>query len=276
VRVPTEEEEGDRQVFRIRDHAVKNRRRIKQQIKAFLLQHGIDEPEGLKTWAARGVEALRKLKLSPQLRFALDMLLADLDHCLAQVRKADRALGSLAGTKRHQEAVSALLTVPGVGPVTAMAIRTELIAPERFDQGRQVAAMMGLAPMVSRTGRTVREGPLMKCGNARLRTVLVEAAWRWEARDPWAGECFRRLVHNTGEKKKAIAAMARRLGIILWRISVTGEPYRPKSCQEPTASRSSGAKTRKRRQPGLPNSKAQRKRAPSIARQHPLSVQPPR
>lgn len=274
VRVPTEEEEGDRQVFRIRDHATRNRRRIKQQIKAFLLQHGIPEPDGLKTWAVRGVEALRKMNLIAQLRFALDMLLADLDHCVAQVRKADRALQALAKTDRHGKAVAALETTPGVGPITAMAIRTELIAPERFEKSRQVTAMMGLAPMVSRTGRTVHEGPLMKCGNARLRTALVEAAWRWVARDPWAKDCFARLVRNTAEKKKAIAAMARRLGIVLWRISVTGEPYRPKPYEKPDKQ----SKHRKS-QPGLPDKKTRKtkaKRAPSTARQRPLSVQPPR
>lgn len=104
VRVPTVEEEGDRQVFRTRDDAVAKRRRIKQQIKSFLLQHGIPEPEGLRTWSRRGIAALRGLKLSVQLRFSLDFLLDDLDHYNAQVKKADAALKSLAVTDRHKQA----------------------------------------------------------------------------------------------------------------------------------------------------------------------------
>jgi transposase len=269
VRVPTVEEEGDRQVFRTRDDVVAKRRRIKQQIKSFLLQHGIPDPDGLRAWSRRGIESLRAMQLSAQLRFSLDFLLADLDHYDSLAKRADAALKSLSVTKRHRNSSEALQTVGGVGPVTAMAVRTELIAPERFDDGRQVAAMTGLAPLVSRTGETTRQGPLMKCGNARLRKTLIEAAWRWVAKDPWAAARYGQLVRNTGDRKKAIAGMARRLMIILWRISVTGEPYRPRPVEE-APPRSPGAK--KRRQPGLPDKKAKRERAPSKTRQQALSV----
>jgi transposase len=271
VAVPTPEEEGDREVFRSRDDAVKKRRRIKQQIKSFLLRYGVDEPTGLKDWALKAIAALREMELSPSLRFTLDMLLGDLDHCDSQVKKADAALRKLASTERHKKKVEALRTVPGVGPVTAMAIRTELIDPERFDNGRQVAAMAGLAPLVSRTGERTRQGPLMKCGNARLRTILIESAWRWMPQDPWAGETYRRLARNTGDKKKAIAALARRLVIILWRISVTGEPYRPRPCA-PDESGESAAE-RKPRQPGLPTKEKRTKRTPSNSRRRPLVAQ---
>ncbi len=218
---------------------------------------------------------MRKMELSSQLRFSLDLLLEDLEHYDAHLKKADATLKALAATKRHKQSSDALESVGGVGPVTAMAIRTELIAPERFDNGRQVASMAGLAPLVSRTGQTVREGSLMKCGNARLRKAIIEAAWRWVAKDPWAAQAYGRLVGNTGDKKKAIVGMARRLVIILWRISVTGQPYRPRPIEEATAPGSRGAKTKKRRQPALPNKKTKRKRTPSTARQRPLSVQPP-
>jgi transposase len=87
--------------------------------------------------------------------------------------------------------------------------------------------MAGLAPQVRQSGQTRREGGLLKSGNARLRTVLVEAAWRWVRYDEEAASRYRRLVGNTGSGKKAIVAMARRLGVLLWRLSVRGEPYRP-------------------------------------------------
>ena len=196
---------------------------------------------------------MRKMRLSAQLRFSLDFLLADLDHYNSQVKKSDAALKSLAATERHKKACEALETVVGVGLVTAMAVRTELVAPERFDDGRQVAAMAGLAPLVSRTGQTTHQGPLMKCGNARLRKALIEAAWRWVAKDAWARQRYGQLVRNTGDKKKAIAGMARRLVIILWRISVTGESYRPQPLEEAPEPQSPG--TNKRRQSGLPDGK---------------------
>ena len=251
VRVPTQEQEGDRQVFRMRQDAVKKRRRNKQQIKSLLLQYGIAEPEGLKSWARRAIAALRKINLNEQLRFSLDTFLGELDHGQARVARADAALRRLARTERHRETIAALRTTPGVGLITAMALRTELIDPERFTDGRQVTSISGLAPMVSRTGATVREGSLIKCGNTRLRTMLIEAAWRWAARDLWAKEIFKRISRNTGNKKKAIVGVARRLLIILWRISVTGDPYRPRPAQEPAAApRTPGPPKRKKRSSG--------------------------
>lgn len=248
VYVPSEQEEDDRQVFRARDGAVCKRRRVKQQIKSFLLMRGAPEPEGLKNWSKAGVEALRRLALEPGPRFALDLLLDDLAHFEGQVQKADSAVKALAKTARHSRAVHALRTVPGVGAVTAMAVRTELLAPARFTHAEQVAAMAGLAPLITQSGQTLRNGPLMKSGNARLRTILIEAAWRWVARDEWAKGRFTQLVRNTGERKKAIAAMARRLIIILWRMELAGEPYRPRPC--PQLKRQSPRRGKKG-QPGL-------------------------
>ena len=89
-----------------------------------------------------------------------------------------------------------------------MTFRLELPEPERFEHEGQVARMIGLAPQVRQSGQTRREGRLLKSGNARLRTVLVEAAWRWVARDEAAARRYRQLVANTGSGKKAIVAMA--------------------------------------------------------------------
>jgi transposase len=60
------------------------------------------------------------------------------------------------------------------------------------------------------------ERKLLKSGNARLRSVLFEAA---KAR-------YRRLAASTGNFKKTIVGMARRLAVLLWRMSMSGEPYR--------------------------------------------------
>ena len=107
-----------------------------------------------------------------------------------------------------------------------MTFRLELPGPERFDDAAQVARMLGLAPQVVQSGQTRRSGRLLKSGNARLRTALVESAWRWVARDESAARRYRQLVANTGSGKKAIVGMARRLAVLLWRMSVRGEPYR--------------------------------------------------
>jgi transposase len=226
VRVPTEQEEADRQVVRLREQLARKLRVAQQQIKAFLLQHGIAEPAGLTHWTAAAVDALRQMALQPELRFCLDVMLDERRHALEQVARATKRLEGLAEADRHRATVSALRTVPGVGPITAMTFRVELHEPGRFGDGGQVARMIGLAPQVLQSGPTRREGRLLKSGNARLRTVLIEAAWRWVAGDAVAARKYRRLVASTGNGKKAIVGMARRLAILLWRLSLSGEPYR--------------------------------------------------
>jgi transposase len=226
VRVPTPQEEADRQVLRLREQLVRKCRSIQQQIKAFLLQHGIAEPDGLAHWAERVVEALRRLELLPELRFCLDVMLEELDHAGRQVKRVTRRLEELAKVERHQVAAEAMRSVPGVGLVTAMTFRLELPEPERFDAAGQVAKMTGLAPMVRQSGETRREGGLIRSSSARLRTALVEAAWRWAACDESAKAVYRRLVGNTGSGKTAIVGVARRLGVLLGRLSCRGEPYR--------------------------------------------------
>src|SRR5512135_3822484 len=226
VRVPTETEEADRQVLRLREQLIRKSRSIQQQIKALLLQHGVAEPDGLAHWAERAVEALRGLELRPELRFCLDVMLDELEHVGRQVRRVTRRLEELSQAERHRSAAGVMRSVPGMGPVTAMTFRLELPEPERFDHDGQVAKMTGLAPMVRQSGQTRHEGGLIRSSSTRLRTALVEAAWRWVAHDEAAKGVYRRLVGNTGSGKKAIVGVARRLGVLLWRLSCRGEPYR--------------------------------------------------
>jgi transposase len=226
VRVPDEQEEADRQVVRLREQLARKLRVAQQQIKAFLLQHGVAEPAGLTHWTAAAVDAVRQLELEAELRFCLDVMLDERRHAVEQVARATRRLEELAKADRHRETVETLRTVPGVGPITAMTFRVELHEPSRFGDGGQVARMIGLAPQVLQSGPTRREGRLLKSGNARLRTVLIEAAWRWVAGDETAKARYRRLVASTGNGKKAIVGMARRLAILLWRMSQSREPYR--------------------------------------------------
>src|SRR3954471_19264932 len=78
VRVPTEQEEADRQVLRLREQLVRKTHAVQSQIKSFLLQHGLDEPAGLGHWSKKAVAALRGLALLPELRSCLDLLLDEL------------------------------------------------------------------------------------------------------------------------------------------------------------------------------------------------------
>src|SRR4051794_8486222 len=104
VRVPTEREEADRQVVRLREQLVRKLRSIQQQIKAFLLQDGIAEPVGLAHWSQQAVATLRGTGLDPELRFCLDVLLDEREHAREQVGRVNRRLDELMRAERHREA----------------------------------------------------------------------------------------------------------------------------------------------------------------------------
>jgi len=226
IRVPTEEEEHDRQVMRLREQMVRKMRLARQQIKSFLLVHGVAYEGSVKAWSETGIKKLRELELPEALRTCLNVLLDAEQQARAQVARMNEAVAKLMTTSRHKAKVKVLRSVPGVGPVTAMTFRTELVAPERFNEPGEIAKMIGLAPLVQESGERRREGSITKAGNWRLRTILVEAAWRWVQKDEAARQVYRRYIRNTGDVKKAIVAMARKLAILLWRMVTREEMYR--------------------------------------------------
>lgn len=232
VRIPTLVEERRRQLQRARQQIVSRNSTIKVQIRSLLLYHGIREPEGLRNWSKKGIEALRRLELDPHLRVVLDLDLAELDHQKEQLRKVDAELDKLAEERDLAPKVSLVRSVPYFGQTTALVVLTEMPEPERFQSARQVSAFQGLAPCVEASGESRKEKGLDKGGNRALRTALVEAAWRWVSHDTRAALLYKHYLVRTGMKQKAIVAVARRLGIIVWRLLVTGTKYDPERLAE--------------------------------------------
>ena len=225
VTIPTEQEEADRQLHRLRDQLVNKRRRVRQHIKSFLLQHSIAEPEGLKGWSLAAIDELQTLQLNTALRFTLNMYLEEMAQIRIYLEHTETELQALSQQKRHRRAMKILRSHPGVGPVTAWAFRLEIFRPDRFDQGTEVAGFLGLAPRISQSGQTTREGPIVKTGRQQLRSKLIEASWVWIRMDPQARKVYYRLCNNTGNGNKAIVAMARRLAIRLWKMLCNDQLY---------------------------------------------------
>ena len=230
VRIPTLQEEQDRQWVRLREQRLERLQIIKIQIKSFLLYSGIAEPPGLKSWSAKAIAALRQLALAPKTRRCLDLMLDDLGRATAALAEAAGDIRVLSCSETFAHPVALCRTIPGeegrVGVLTAMIVLTEMIDAHRFTSAVQVSNYQGLAPGVESSGEKTRHTGLMKCGNPRLRRVLIEAAWQWVRRDPAASERYLRLIGRLRARQKAIVAMARRLGIILWRMLTRDEPYR--------------------------------------------------
>jgi len=108
-----------------------------------------------------------------------------------------------------------LMTHPGVGPVTPLAMVLTLGPAERFRGGKEVASYFGLIPREHSSGGGQRLGHISKQGSSFLRFLLVEAGQSAARQDPQLGRFYRRLAVR---KHRALAkvAVARKLAVRLY------------------------------------------------------------
>jgi transposase len=118
---------------------------------------------------------------------------------------------------RASEACRRLITIPGVGQLTALAFVAAIDDPLRIHRSRDVGAYLGLVPRRYQSGEVDYAGGMSKCGDRRMRTLLYEAAnvmlSRYKGQlklKDWAFASARRST-----MRKARVALARRLAIIM-------------------------------------------------------------
>ena len=121
---------------------------------------------------------------------------------------------------RDDQVCRRLMTVPGVGAVTALAYRATIDVPARFRNSKAVGAVLGLTPAQHQSGESARAGRISLCGDGMLRALLYEGAQtvltrsvKWSWLKTWAMN----IAKNRG-LKRAIVALARRLAVIMHRI----------------------------------------------------------
>lgn len=225
IAIPTRQQEAQRQLTRLREQLIAKQTRVKLQIKGFLLQHGIDQPQGLSRWSVAAIEYLKNIRLSEQLRYCLNILLDELHFTVEQRKLTEQRIKDAFSEKPHSTVCKLLATHPGVGQTIAAQFAAEIFNPTRFKDKTQLAKYVGLAPSVKQSGQMRRDGPILKTGRPQLRCSLIQGAWLWIREDRNAYKTFCRLVHNTGQKNKAITAMARKLAVHLWKMACDNKPY---------------------------------------------------
>ena len=134
--------------------------------------------------------------------------------------------GLITGLLAKQMAL--LKTHPGVGVVVSCQFTTELFHYRNFNSTREVFKYLGLSPKIHQSGDRSVRGTINKASNSRLRSNLIQAAWRWTSVDLEAKKTYLRLLNNCGGiKQKAITAMARKLSGHLWTMLIKDQPYDP-------------------------------------------------
>ena len=184
---------------------------------------------GLKVGVASAVmfeQRIRELvEGMPELGELMEVLLDARRKLREQFSKLHRKLLSIV---REDEVCRRLMSVPGVGAVSALAFRATIDVPSRFRNSKAVGAVLGLTPAQHQSGESNRTGRISLCGDAMMRTLLYEGAQsiltrsvKWSWLKAWA----MKIAKNRG-LKRAIVALARRLAVIMHRLWVDGTEFR--------------------------------------------------
>jgi len=170
------------------------------------------------------------VELPEELRPALDPVLEQIGRLTAQIHAYDRELAELAETRYPQTAT--LSQVPGVGTLTALAFVLTVDDPHRFRHSRTLGAYLGLTPRLAQSGEQRPELGLSKAGDPHVRRLLVQCAHYILGpfgRDSELRQWGLKLAGtgSTQRKKQAVAAVARKLAVLLHYLWVSGATYDP-------------------------------------------------
>jgi transposase len=210
VRVPTEQEEQSRVESRQHDQLMGQRKAIAAEGRSLVLSQGFGMMAGA-WWRPRAWAQWSRL-LPPWIKAHLELLRSNLellDHQIAQ-RKKELILSS-------QEALA-----KGFGAQTMVQLDREICDWGRFSNRRKVGCFFGFVPREHSTGTGQRLGSITKVGSPRLRSWLIELAWRlvrFQPNYPPIVQWRQSLCSsNKVIKKKAIVAVARRVAIDIWKM----------------------------------------------------------
>lgn len=194
IHIPSEEDERIRDLVRCRETFQREIIKSRHYILKFLRRRGFIYRDGTH-WTTRHLNWIRQV-LQPDVLAAEDgIVLAEyfalLEYKLQRRDELDRKIETLALMPRYKPIVERITCFRGFKTQAAMVLATELGDLRRFESPRQLMAYIGLVPGEHSSGDRRRLGAITKAGNARVRHVLVQAAWQYRRR-PAVGAALRR------------------------------------------------------------------------------------
>ena len=227
VAVKTEEQQALGMLFRTRDLLVRQRTQTINAVRGHLAEFGVIAPQGpayvgqlacvVEDPGSGLPEAVRELG---------GVLLGHIAGLNQKIRELDKELRL---RSRQDEEARRLMTIPGIGSVSAMAIQAFAPPMESFQSGRDFSAWLGLVPRQNSTGGKPRLGKISKMGQRDIRRLLITGAIavvRWAARrGAPAGSWLARMLARKPRMLVAVA-LANRMARTAWVLMMTKEVYR--------------------------------------------------
>lgn len=224
VRVPDPDQEDHRQGPRELGYLKEERTAHSNRIKSLLASQGIrlevhkdflEQLDQARLWDGHPLPVELKQRLVRE-HERLALVQKQIQELERQRRQALRESADAA----HQQ-VGLLLQLRGIGENSSWLLVRELFGWRHFNNGRELGALCGLAPMPHQSGSLDREQGISKAGNRRVRCMLIEIAWCWIRLQPRSSLTLwfqQRYGPGNGRSRRVgIVAVARRLLIALWR-----------------------------------------------------------
>jgi transposase len=228
VPIKTEAQLDLQALHRTRQRWMGRRTALINQIRSFLLERGIAVRVG-PAWLRKQMPTLLANE-NGTLSACLLNLLAELwDEWLQLEQRIERANQSLRATAEQDPACQRLLSIPGIGLLTATALVAAIGNGSTFRKGRDLAAWLGLVPRQHSTGGKTKLLGISKRGNAYLRQLFVHGAravFFHLQREPHRMGHWLNQLSGRKRTSTVIVAMANKLARIAWAVLVRGEPYR--------------------------------------------------
>lgn len=216
-------------VHRARSGYVRRRTSISNQIRGLLLEHAVVVAKGDRALVSclTAVLADASVPLPALLRELIADLWAEWEHLGKRIERLTAQVASLVKT---DPLAQRLMTIPGIGSITASALVCKELTHERFADARQFAASFGLVPDQHSTGGKTRLGSMSKRGDGYIRSLMIQGAHavlvRVKPADKEAEpDRLRRWMRQHGRKGAAIRLANRNLRIV-WRLLRDETTYR--------------------------------------------------
>lgn len=215
-------------LHRVRQGFVKARTAQANQIRGLLGEYGLVVPQGIAyiTQRVPGLIEDASNELPGTFRLLIDRLL---DHLRLLHRQVEEIEAQIKAWHRANEVSRRLEKVPGIGPITASAMVATIGDAKNFDNGRQLAAWLGVVPRQHSSGGKQNLLGMSKRGDAYLRTMLIHGARSVIYRAMQNGDPNNWIVNVASRRNKNIAAvaLANKTARIVWALLVHGREFLP-------------------------------------------------
>ncbi len=227
VPVKDEEQQASATVFRARDLLVRQRTQLINALRGLLAEHGWVAPKGLFHMA--GMMARIEAPDCPLPPSAREEFLVMID-CIRILDGRIAGLDRQIARRAKEDAVARrLMTIPGIGPITATALLALAPPPESFRKGRDFAAWLGLTPLQRSTGGKQKLGAISRMGERTLRRLLIigssavvlHASKRGAPAGSWLAQMLARKP-----RMLVTVALANKTARIVWALLARGGTYR--------------------------------------------------